>query len=63
MRKWEMLQKTYISKSHNLFLLGKRKPTRYLTLQADQNVSIYDIYSFSANGPKYGNKLQDSPKK
>ena len=28
---------------HNLFLLRKRKPTSYLTLQEDHNVSIYDL--------------------
>ena len=43
---------------HNLFLLGKRKPTRYLTLQEDHNVSINGLFLFCANGPTYGNQLQ-----
>ena len=38
---------------HNLFLLGKRGPTRYLTLQEDHNVSICGLFLFWASGPKY----------
>ena len=29
---------------HNLFLLGKRGPTTYLTLKEDQNVSICGLF-------------------
>ena len=43
--------KKHISKKHkischNLFLLGKRKPTWYLTLQEDHNVSNYGLFYF-----------------
>ena len=31
---------------HNLFLLGKRETTRYLTLQEDHNVSICGLFYF-----------------
>ena len=44
---------------HNLFLPGKRKPTRYLTLQEDHNISICSIFLFWASGPKYGNQQKD----
>ena len=37
---------------HNLFLLGKRKPTQYLTLQEDHIISIYGIiFYFGPVGP------------
>ena len=36
---------------HNLFLLGNRKPARYLTLQEDHNVSIYGVFYFGPVGP------------
>ena len=48
---------------YNLFLLGKAKPARYLTLQEDHNVSIYDLFYFGLIGPKYGNQLQGLPKR
>ena len=53
---------------YNLFLLGKRKSTRYLTLQEDHKNSknsikvIYRFFLFWASGPKYGNQLQGPPK-
>ena len=33
---------------HNLFLLGKRKPTRYTALQEDHDVSIYGLFYFGS---------------
>ena len=36
---------------HNLFLLGKKKPAKYLTLQEDHNVSIYGLFYFGPVGP------------
>ena len=38
--------KKYRVSSHNLFLLGKRNPTSYLTLKEDHKASIYDPFLF-----------------
>ena len=38
-----ILKKQRVS-CHNLFLLGKRKSTRHLTLQEDHNVSVYGLF-------------------
>ena len=48
---------------HNLFLLGKRGSTRYLTLQENHNVSICGVLLFWVIGPKYGNHLQGATKR
>ena len=46
----------------NLFLLCETKPTRYLTLQEDHNVSIYGLL-FWSSGPKIWKSAQRPPKK
>ena len=44
-----MFKKHRIS-CHNLFLLGKTGPTRYLTLQENHNVSISGLFYFGSVG-------------
>ena len=48
---------------YNLFLLGKAKPARYLTLQEDHNVSIYDLFLFCANWAQIWKSASRPPKK
>ena len=43
---------------HNIFLLGKRGPIRYLILKEDPNVSNLCRFLFWASGAIYGNHLQ-----
>ena len=47
---------------HNLFLLGKRGPTRYLTLQEDHNVSVRGLFLFWGRRSKYENQFQGPQK-
>ena len=47
----KLIPKKHKVSCHNLFLLGKRKPTRYLILQEDHNVSVNGlIFHFGAVG-------------
>ena len=47
----KLIFKKHSVSCHKLFLLDKRKPTRYLTLQEDHNISIYDLFYFGPVGP------------
>ena len=40
----KLLFKKHRVSCHNLFLLGKRKPIRYLTLKEDHDISIYGLF-------------------
>ena len=48
---------------HNLFLLGKRGPARYLTLQEDHSVSIYGLFLILGQWAHIWKSAPRSPKK